>query len=83
MADLRELLQKAEDNGLDAAEAYLYSIEDYDDMLFGGHLACGLLAEHLVPAIHPTSASSAQASPAELQVILSTHYYLTKHYSRD
>ncbi len=71
MEDLRDLLQTAENNGSDAAEAYLYSIDDYNDLLFGG-----LLAEDLEPA------PSAQVSPAELQVILLTHFYLTKLQSK-
>ena len=83
MVDLRELLQTAEANELDAAEADLYSIEDYDDLLFGGQLACGLLAEYFVPAVQPLPAPPGQADPANLQVNPATHHYLTKLYSRE
>ena len=78
MVDLRDLLQTVEDNGVDAEEAYLFSIKDYNDLLFGGRLACGPPAEHMVPAIKSAPAPSAQASPAGLQVTPATHHSLTK-----
>ena len=82
MVDLRELLQTAEANNLNAAEADLYSMEDYDDLLFGGQFACGLLAEYFVPAVQPPPAPPAQANPAILQVIPATLQYRAKLYSR-